>query len=402
MCVKSRFFAILLFITGAAPFQLFSQSAKGFTITGHLDGFEDSVMAYLFNRNGPDWHVGVGMDSCVVLGGNFHLKGKDYVPEGPRTYFVMFYKGINGHSLGKDLITDPQEIEFLVDNGDKITLEGNIQQYKFKDIRVSGSPSNDAKEWALSVARYALSCNRTIQRRLRKIRDSIGYEKNLVEEQIVAKRNLDKYLDSVTQNVSPDHKIGIPYLILTLNGWLGIYHGYFQKELLAKLPPALQNSYFGKQAKNIVAVSIGQPFPEFIFQTPEGNKIALKDFSHSGKITLVHFWGTTSVDREIYQNELKVMYNKFHAKGLNVIGVSADTTRDDWEFMIHQKKYPWVNVIAEPKGWGEGSVINDVYGEGGHFIPNTTNVLLDNKGNILAWDVYGAELQYYLGKNLGE
>jgi hypothetical protein len=59
-----------------------------------------------------------------------------------------------------------------------------------------------------------------------------------------------------------------------------------------------------------------------------------------------------------------------------------------------------VNVLAEPKGWLEGSLIYEKYGEGGHSIPNTTNVLVDNSGTIVAWDVYGPELQYYLEKYL--
>jgi hypothetical protein len=59
-------------------------------------------------------------------------------------------------------------------------------------------------------------------------------------------------------------------------------------------------------------------------------------------------------------------------------------------------------VIAEPKGWLEGSMINDVYNEGGHSIPNTTNILLDDKGKIIAWDVNGPELEWYLRKYLGD
>ena len=37
-----------------------------------------------------------------------------------------------------------------------------------------------------------------------------------------------------------------------------------------------------------------------------------------------------------------------------------------------------------------------------YYAHNTTNVLLDNQGKIVAWYVSGAELQYYLWKAFGE
>ena len=54
------------------------------------------------------------------------------------------------------------------------------------------------------------------------------------------------------------------------------------------------------------------------------------------------------------------------------------------------------------KGNMPGSTIYDVYQEGGHTLPNVTNVLLDAQGKIIAWDPHGIELQYYLWKAFGE
>ena len=371
-----------------------AQTKDGFEITGHLDGMEDGITVKLFNRF-KDWHLPTWMDSCKVLNGEFHLKG-GYIPEEPRLYEISFFRG----AKERYDVHENGSIGLYISNGDKIKIQGSGND--IRNAKVEGSNSHDAAVWANTLIKYADNCSRQVIRRLRKIKDSIGYDQRLVGEQVVKWQNMDKYLDSATKNATAVDQLGIPVIILALHDHFGGYHGYFQKNAYDKLPSAIQNSYDGKRAKNLAALSIGQPFPEFVLPEISGNRIALKDFLHKGKITLVHFWETNSVDREIYQNELKVMYSKFHEKGLNIIGVSADTVREDWEFMIHQKKYPWANVLAEPKGWATGSLINDVYCEGGHSIPNTTNILLDDKGKILAWDVEGVLLQYYLEKYLNQ
>jgi hypothetical protein len=32
--------------------------------------------------------------------------------------------------------------------------------------------------------------------------------------------------------------------------------------------------------------------------------------------------------------------------------LSADTSREEWLQTLHEANFPWVAVIAEPKGWG--------------------------------------------------
>jgi peroxiredoxin len=400
MQLERRLVHTFLSILITAPFSLLSQTTKGFTISGHLDGLENGVVVKVGNRF-EDWHIPVWTDSCVVANGNFNFK-IDEVPGGPRGYEIVFYSGINGRSFGQFIDfphRDAHWLGFMAENGDKIIISGKANSWK--NIKISGSRSNDAWMWVSSLVQYANRRNIAINHSLRKIQDSIGYDRKLVEELVKSKEGIARYLDSATKNVPPAYHVGIPNLIAGLHDHFAGYHGYFQKELYDRLPFAIQNSFSGKQVRSFAQLSIGQPFPDFSLPTPDGTKINLKDFAGKNKITLVQFWGTGSFNREHFQMELKAMYKKFHAKGLAVIAVSADTTKDDWEFMIHQKKYPWTNVIAEPRGCGEGSLINDVYGEGGHSIPNTTNILIDDKGIILAWDVYGPELQYYLEKYLG-
>src|SRR5450631_3457866 len=88
MQFKVRLLSIFLFLIGTAPVQLFSQTAKGFIITGHLNGLEDGIVVKLYHRTGVDWHLPIFMDSCVASNGDFHLKGVDFVSEEPRPYLI--------------------------------------------------------------------------------------------------------------------------------------------------------------------------------------------------------------------------------------------------------------------------------------------------------------------------
>lgn len=394
MNLRILFAAFIVLSDIIAPVELAAQSKKGFTVSGHLYGLHDGDIAKIGNRF-EDWHYRVITDSCKVVNGNFNLRVND-VPAGPHQFEIVFYD-----SKGVEIVPPNGDIGILnvfANNGDVIAISGSID--KWQEIQLFGSVSNDAYRWASSLVASVSRRTHLLDSRLWKIRDSIGYDENLVQDLVKQKEGITTNLDSVINAAPAAFMIGVPYLIYSLNQHLPGYRGYFQKNLYDRLSPEIKNTYYGELSKAYAPLSIGQSFPDFLLDDPKGRSINLKRFCIKNNITIVHFWGTISFWRERLQSELKEMYGRFHSKGLNIIAVSADTSLDDWKFMIHQKKYPWTNVIAEPKGWKSGSLLYDVYGEGGHSIPNTTNVLLDKRGRILAWDAHGAELQYYLNKYL--
>jgi len=92
------------------------------------------------------------------------------------------------------------------------------------------------------------------------------------------------------------------------------------------------------------------------------------------------------------------LYEKYHKKGLEVIGLSADTDPRKWK--IGMLDIPWLNV-SDLKG--DKGIVQQVYRE----FPNpgqanTANILLDSEGRIIAWDANGLELQWYLSNLLGD
>lgn len=80
------------------------------------------------------------------------------------------------------------------------------------------------------------------------------------------------------------------------------------------------------------------------------------------------------------------LYNEFHVKGLNIIGVSLDKEASAWKAAIAKDKLTWIEV-SNLKFWDDP--IAKEYNIDG--IPSA--YLLDEKGNIVAKNLLGAELK---------
>ncbi len=97
--------------------------------------------------------------------------------------------------------------------------------------------------------------------------------------------------------------------------------------------------------------------PEIKFTAIDGRKVNLADYT--GKVVLVDFWATwCGPCREELPNVIAV-YNKYHDRGFEVIGISLDDKLEDLKKMVEEKKVPWPQYF-DGKGWG--SEIGQYYG----------------------------------------
>jgi peroxiredoxin len=158
----------------------------------------------------------------------------------------------------------------------------------------------------------------------------------------------------------------------------------------------MKESFYGIQFKDYAKLCVGQPFPGFTLPTADGKTLALSEIIGKSKITLVHFWGSDSYIKKQMQDELRVLYNKYHGKGLNIVGFYTDKYGDQWKDLVQKEQYPWYNVSDLKGREGMAATVYHEYIALGQTIANTTNVLIDDKGKILAWDVLGAEMEWYV------
>lgn len=105
-----------------------------------------------------------------------------------------------------------------------------------------------------------------------------------------------------------------------------------------------------------------------------------------GKITIIDFWASWCGPCRQENPNVVALYNEFHTKGLNIIGVSLDTNVSKWKEAIAKDKLAWTQ-ISNLQGW-EDPIAQQYKIEG---IPAT--LLLDANGKIIAKDLRGDALK---------
>jgi len=367
----------------------FAQESTGYELTGKIGGLKDGELVTMnMMVYGPGYSNEVRRDSAYVKNGQFRITGN--VPEGPRFYWMKFSQ--HKDNVYRMVIDNSQKMFVHYDDDIAKIPHQTLDNYLVTD----GSPSHYA--WHLMMAAddiYRNSYNRT-RHNLDKIKDSLGFDKTLIQGIMMARDDINEALYVTTLfKLEPDMKPAAALFAF----YQEENHQPMWAEVYDQLDEHLKNSVYGKRLKSRLPILIGQALPPFILPDSTGKKVQMSDMVSKGKMTLVHFWATNSSIRKKYDEELRAMYKKYHDKGLNIIGVSTESHEDDWKETLANEQYPWANVI-DVKG---RAIVDTVYHELGRVDhQNTTNVLLDAQGRIVAWDPMGVELQWYLEKYLGD
>ncbi len=119
---------------------------------------------------------------------------------------------------------------------------------------------------------------------------------------------------------------------------------------------------------------------------------------YKGKVVLVDFWATWCGPclREL-PNVLK-LYQQYHPKGFEIIGVSLDSDKERLEKFLEDKEIPWQNLFSHDKenqGW-EHPLAQKL---GVSAIPHT--ILIGRDGKVLALGLRGQRLAKKLEELLG-
>jgi thiol-disulfide isomerase/thioredoxin len=76
---------------------------------------------------------------------------------------------------------------------------------------------------------------------------------------------------------------------------------------------------------------------------PEGKTISLKE--SLGKVTIIDFWASWCGPCRAENPNVVALYNEFHDKGLNIIGVSLDKDATKWKEAIAKDKLTWTQCF---------------------------------------------------------
>jgi peroxiredoxin len=165
-----------------------------------------------------------------------------------------------------------------------------------------------------------------------------------------------------------------------------------------------KNKNIGKKVQDFVNVlesqknlDIGKIAPNFTSTTPDGKELSLNDIK--GKVTIIEFWAAwCGPCRRENPNIVKV-YNKYHKKGLEIIGVSLDGTGRQKD-----SKAAWLKAIEDDKLiWHQVSSLqyfDDPVAKLYNINSIPASFILDEDGKIVAKRLRGQALEDQIAKML--
>ena len=340
-----------------------AQVAQEFTITGKLDGLGDKMVKISTEYNGQ-----LITDSVQAKKGVFKYIGK--------TPGVLYYN----LNFGKN-----QYMGFPVDAKEKISIVGNLE--KLDNAEIHGAANLPVwKDW-LKVWLSVTADAGKLYQMADSVEKSVGKDRKKVDEEF-AKLN-KRLVDSVHSFVKKNPSSGVtPFIII--DRFVNYPDPEQAQNTYAMLSEAGKRSPYGQELGEALMIAaktgIGVK-PEFTLPGIDGKPLTLS--SLRGKVVLVDFWASWCGPCRKENPNLVNAYAKYHDKGFEILGISLDDKKANWEKAIVADQLKWLHA-SDLKAWKSDLVVE--YGI--KSIP--TSFLLDREGRIIAKNLRGEELEKIL------
>lgn len=376
---------ILLLLSVTAVMISCNKSDGEFTIEGTATGFENGQAIILQKADTATVGKMNPIDTVKIENGKFEFKGVITEPE------------VSGLILeGKG------NIDLILESG-KIVV--NLDKDTLRNSKVSGTYSNDElvkykKDIVVMQKQVQAKAQAFQQANMAKFQ-AAQQAKDTAAINVLVKENqaIMKPLADQNYTYAETHPKSFLSVILAEGFTYSPDVEFVRiKKIYNGLSSELKNTRHGKVIKEKLdaheAVEVGKAAPEFSAKTPEGKTLSLKEAR--GKVTIVDFWASWCAPCREENPNVVALYNEFHDKGLNIVGVSLDNEKDDakWKQAIAQDKLTWSHV-SNLKGWSDP--IAKKY--------NVTSIpatfILDGSGKIVAKNLRGEELKAKVKELLG-
>lgn len=167
------------------------------------------------------------------------------------------------------------------------------------------------------------------------------------------------------------------------------------KLLRDNFPDNFWATYIAGRVEGQVRSCPGRHYTDLKMATPDGGVLSLSDIVPNHRYTFVDFWASWCGPCCAEIPHVKAAWEKYHDRGLELVGVSFDADVEAWKTAIAKYGMTWPHM-SDLKGWS--SEASKVYGING--IPFT--MLIGQDGIIIARYLRGDDLMKKMAELLGE
>ena len=352
------------------------KKTDGYIVSGDAPGVYNGIRVYL--QSTDERGRKINNDTAIVMNEKFSFEGK--VPQP-----VMWY--LTGNSIKGSL-------PLIIDND---IIEVSVNKDKIHESVIKGNKAN------ASLVAYNIDVNEIGNQRIKlsgQFRAATDDEtKAKLTEELVSLNTTNAKIPYEYIKSNTDNSFGlviISNLLKTkdvdlnkLAESIDLLSNDLKSSPLAKqLITDIEN--LKKERAALSATEIGNIAPNFTAPTPDGKQLSLKEAM--GKVTIVDFWASWCGPCRRENPNVVRIYEKYHGKGLEIIGVSLDGTnrqndpKDAWIKAIEKDKLTWNHV-------SNLQYFNDPIAKAYNIKSIPATLILDEDGTVIAKNLRGADLE---------
>ena len=150
-----------------------------------------------------------------------------------------------------------------------------------------------------------------------------------------------------------------------------------------ELSDAAKASYYGQKVKEELypAGKVGSAVTEFTVKDNDGKEVTLASLREGKKYVLIDFWASWCNPCRKEIPNLKNLYKLYGDKGFQIVSISIDKKKAEWEKALEEEQLPWPNFLDE-------TGVADLYKV--RFVP--TMYLIDAQGTLVGENLRGQAL----------
>ena len=332
-------------------------------------GNRDTARINLTVKGAPDSTEVVvsrlAMNEIQVLDTVYTSKGKvDYnvtvYPDSPEFVYLTYGQGGNVPLL----LQDRDRVIVTADWSDfsKVSVEGSEESVLMQEVDSVIKAFN--AEFDRLASELAEAEERGGQAEVTRLKRELG------SLYVKCKQNAIKYVYSHPKSMSV-----IPMLYLKTSGGLPVFSQTTDAILMERVYDSLKTVYPASpylvsladevslrlnamEIQNKMAAAEAVDFPEIVLNDVNGQQQSLTALK--GKVIILMFWDASNVEQRVYNTDLKILYERYHSRGLEVYQVGLNSDKTAWAMQVKEQGLPWISVCDPAAGASVGAMLYNI------------------------------------------